>query len=447
MRKGILLLITLIVLSITTSLRAQEAETITLQEAIDLALENNFQLKQAKNNLDLAELQVLNAKGDFLPSLSGSFGGSRNQGVQFVPGSDEFVNRVVKSVRGSISSSVPIFQGFQNINNLRSSRLDTESEEENVQRIREQVIFNAVSNYLQVLLDKELLEIDRQNLASSRQTLEQVKAQVEVGSRPTVDLFNQESTVAQNELQVVNSENALQNSRILLIRTLQIEPLGVYEFVTPEINADDVSEPQYTLDQMVRLAMENRSDLESQELVIESTRHQLKAARGTLFPSLSFSGSISTNASDQSNTTFGNQFTSRNVNKNVGFTLSIPFFSNFNRRTNIQSQEIQLRNARLNLQDLELQVVQDVNQALTDYKSFIKQLEASQKSLTAAERSYQTEQERYDVGAGTLIELSDARAAFVEAQANRAQALYRVVFQEKLLDFYLGRLNSEVSLQ
>lgn len=445
MQKGILLFISFLLMSI--SMHAQNAEQITLQKAIEISLENNYQLKQAENNLGLAEEQVLSAKGDFLPSLNGSMSGGRREGSQFIPGTDNFVNTVSRSISGSISGGLPIFSGFQNINNLKSSRYSKRSEEENLQRVRETVIFETASNYLQVILDKELLEIDRENLAASEKTLEQVKAQVEVGSRPTVDLFNQEATVANNELQVVNSENALNASKLRLIRQLQVDPLLQYEFSTPEVDPQNVYAQDYNLRQLVNTALENRSDLRSEQLGIQAQRHQLSVTKASLYPSLSLSARISSDYSDRVDFSFSDQFYDQNVVKFVGLSLDIPIFNNFNRRANIQSQLVSYKNAKLNLENTELQVIQDVNQAYNDYQSYLKQLESSRKALTAAEKTYETQQERYQVGAGTLIELSDANAQFVQAQANTAQALFRVIFQQQLLDYYIGRLDQDIEIK
>lgn len=445
MQKGILLLI--ICLGITFSIHAQQSEQITLDEAIDIALENNYQLKQAGNNLDLAEEQELSAMGDFLPSINGSFSGGRREGFQNIPGTDNFINTINRGLSGDISLGLSVFNGFQNINNLRSSRLNTESEEENLQRVRESIIFNTASNFLQVILNKELLEIDRQNLESSRKTLEQVQAQVEVGSRPTVDLYNQEATVANNELQVVNSENALQSSKLQLIRQMQVEdPLQDYEFVTPDVDEQNVNAQDFDLRQLVETALANRSDIRSDELAIQAQQHQLSVAKASLYPSVDISAQISSDYSDRVDFGFKDQFYDQNVVKFVGFSVSVPIFNNFNRRANIQSQTVNYKNAKLNLENTKLQVVQDVNQAYNDYQSYIQQLESSRKALVAAEKTYETQQERYEVGAGTLIELSDANAQYVQAQANTAQALFQVIFQQKLLDYYIGQLNENISL-
>ncbi|MDX1637889.1 MAG: TolC family protein [Balneolaceae bacterium] len=453
MKSGI---IALLFFGLPLLLNAQtgSVETISLEEAIDLALENNYQLKQAKNNLDLAEYQEFSAKADFLPSLSASVNGSKRVGRQFNQTTGDFGDFTINGFSSSFNTSLPIFNGFENINNLRSSQYDAQSQQEVVQRVREDVIFETASRYLQVLLDQELLRIAEENLESSQKQLEQVRAQVEVGSRPTVDLYNQESTVANNELEVTNRENTLTISRIRLIRSLQIDPLREYEFSTPEIRPEGILPEEYDLQSLVQAALENRSDLESERLSIKAIEHQLKATKGSLLPSLNFSASISSSYNDQNFdrqtgelVEFRDQFLDQNINRSLGLSLNIPIFDNFNRRTNVQSQLINYRNQQLSLENTELQVIQEVNQAFSDYQAVIKQLDATQKALRAAERSYETEKERYNVGATTLIELSNANAQYVQAQSDRARAVFNFVFQQKLLDYYIGRLDQDITLQ
>lgn len=452
MHKGILLLFISLLMTLTAKAQDQDVEHITLQEAIEIALENNYQLKQARNELDFAEYQEFSAKADFFPSLNGSANGQKRIGRQFNQTTGDFGDFTINGFSTSISTSLTIFNGFQNINNLRSSQYSRESTEEAVQRARESIIFETASGYLQVLLDEQLLEIARENLESSQKQLEQVRAQVEVGSRPTVDLYNQESIVANNELEVTNRENDLSNSRIRLIRSLQIDPLQEYNFAMPEITDDQVMPSDYDLKSLVNAALESRSDLRREQLNIRAVEHQLKATRASLYPSLNFSASFSSSYNDQNFIPgtgelvgFSDQYFDQNVNRSFGLSLNIPIFDNFNRRTNIQSQLVNYKNQQLALENTELQVIQEVNQAYTDYQAIVKRLESTEKALKAAERSYETEQQRYEVGASTLIELSTANAQYVEAQSNRAQALYNFVFQEKLLDYYIGKLDQNIS--
>lgn len=441
----------------TTSISAQEARTISLQEAIDIALENNYQLKQAKNNLELSNESIKSEYADFAPSVSSSLNGSRSTGQQFIadrlsePGLNPFVDVTSQSISGRLSASITVFDGFNNINSLRASEQSKLSSEESLQRAKEQVIFNTASRYLQVLLDGQLLEIAQENLENSQQQLEQVRAQVEVGSRPSVDLYNQEAQVAADELSVTQQENSLKFSKLVLVRQLQIDPLGEYEFVVPEaeVEANQTGSMGYSLSELIDQAILNRSDLKSEIADIRVLEYQLEIAKGSLYPSVSASASISSRYSDQyslpgeGSVSFNDQFFDQQVNRSLGLSIDIPIFQNWNRMYNIQSSKIQLKNAELSFDNSKLQVIQEVTQAYNDYTSYMKQLEASEKSRRASERAFETQQERYNVGSSTLIELSQAQASYVEAQSNYTQAMYNLIFQEKLLDYYLGKLSGD----
>lgn len=432
-----------------------QTEQITLQEAIDIALENNYLLKQAQNNLDLTEHNIRSEYADFLPSVSGRLSGSRTAGQQFIfdrfsEGLDPFVNVTSEAVNGSVGADIIVFDGFNNINSLRASQQVQISREESLRRARENVIFNTASRYLQVLLDIQLLEIAEENLVTSQRQLEQVRAQVDVGSRPTVDLYNQEAQVANDELTLTQRKNSLNISELLLIRQLQIDPLGDYEFVIPDIsdNHEATTLAMYDLGNLIEQALMNRADIKSEVADINNLRYQLKIARGSLFPTISASASISSRYSDQyslagDKVTFSDQFFDQQMNRSFGLSINIPIFNNWNRMYNIQNAKVQVKNAELSLENSRLQVIQEVTQAYNDYSSYLQEYAAAEKSLIASERAFETQQQRYNVGASTLIELSQAQASYVEAQSNYTQARYNLIFQEKLLDYYLGQFTGE----
>lgn len=452
MKKTLLLAIFTLLISSGIS-HAQSVQSITLQDAIRIALENNYQLKQAENNLGLSEVSIQSEMADFLPSLTSSFGGSINQGRQqtFVEDQFRFVDVVSKGVSGSLNAGFTIFNGFQNLLTLKISQNDKESAEDQLQRAEETIIFTTATRFLQVLLDEQLLAIAQENLATSQKQLEQIQAQVEVGSRASVDAFNQESTVATNELTVTQRENTLQLNTLLLIRQLQIDPLGNYEFVTPQLteaNASTADPAAYNLQELIDEALRSRADYRSELTNIKNLNFQLKLARARLLPTLSASGSVSSGYSDQyrfggQNVNFGDQFFDQRVNKSIGFSFQLPLFNNWNRIYNIEVSKVNLKNAELGIDNTRLQIIQEVTQAYTDYSSIVKQFEASNKAVIASEKAFETQQERYDVGASTLIELSQSQATYVTAQSNYTQALYNLVFQEKLLDFYLGKLSGD----
>lgn len=427
---------------------AAQSQVITIEDAIEIALENNYQLKQAENNLSISELQELSAKADFFPSLNANVNRGLNIGRRFdTETTGQFVDVTTNNLSASLSSNIDIFNGFANINNLRRSREITASREELLQRVRENVIFSTASSYLDYLLSSQLLEIAKENLQTSQSQLEQIEAQVEVGSRPMVDLLNQESLVANNELDLVNRENEVDLARLSLIRILQIDPLGEYEFVIPDIGQGSAVPINYDLGELVGAALENRADLRSEQRAILAEEYQVKVAKAQYYPTISGSASIRSNYSDLSMLSYTDQFFDQNVARSFGISISIPIFNRLNARTNVEIQKINLKNAELGLENTRLQVIQEVNQAYRDYLARVKEVESTQRALDAAERAYETELQRYEVGASTLIELSLANNAYVQAQASQAQATYRFIFQEKLLDYFIGRMDENISLE
>lgn len=440
----------LIVVLAAGTLHAQNAERITLEQAINIALENNIALKQAENRMIVQDANVRSAQMDFLPNLNLGINGSRNTGRQFIQETLTYDDLTSLSSGASLSSSIVVFDGLRNINNLRATQTTRLSAEETLQRARENVIFNTASTYLNVLLNQELLGIAKQNLEASQKQLEQVKAQVEVGMRPMVDLYNQEAVVANNEFQIVERENALNISIVQLVRVMAIDPMKEYEFVTPGINEDELEVKSFNLNQLIQYAMSNRSDLKSSESQIKVSQYNLRVARGALLPTLSLSGSLSGRYSDQfrernaSNqlidVRYFDQLLDRQRSYSFGFNLQVPIFNRYNNTRNIQAGQVEYKNALLDLEAKKLEINQEVRQAYNDYLSASKQLETTERALLASSKAYETEQERYRVGASTLIELTRANAEFVSASSNRVQAIYRFVFQEKLLDYYLGQV-------
>lgn len=433
-----------------SSAYAQTVQRITLEQAIQLALENNIALRQAENNMLVQNANVTSAKMDFLPNLNFGVNGNRNTGRQFVQETLSYDDLTTFSSGASLSTGVTIFDGLRNINTLRAAQTSKLSAEENLQRAKENVIFNTASSYLSVLLNQELLNIARENLEASRKQLEQVKAQVEVGMRPMVDLYNQEAVVANNEFQIVERENALNISTVQILRVLAIDPIQDYEFVTPGIDEENLKVTNYSLTQLIERAMMNRSDLRGTEAQIQLSQYNLRIARGAFLPTVSLSGNLSGSYSDQFrernasgqfvDVGYWDQVTDRNRRYSFGFSVQVPIFNRYNTRFNVQRSQVDYKNAMLNLEAKKLEINQEVRQAYNDYLSATKQLETTERALLASSKAYETEQERYRVGASTLIELTRSNAEFVSASSNRVQAIYRFVFQEQLLNYYLGQV-------
>lgn len=426
-----------------------QSQSFSLEEAIQIALENNYQLKQADNNLDLADTRIWSARADFLPSLSANFNGNRESGVQFIQEDATFGDRISYRLSGGVSANIDVFTGFQNIANLRQTEFNRDVEELEFDRLRETIIFNTASRYLQVVLNKELMRIAESSLEASQSQLNQVEAQVEVGSRPTVDLYNQEATVANDELVVIQSENALEVSIASLIRIMQDPSITELEVSMPDTDEMALVPVELNLNEMIDAALESRSDFLAQQKLIESNEQGTRIATSGFYPTISMNAGISSSYfRDNFSPTvpFNDQFFDQRISRGVGFSVQIPIFNRWNTQTSLESAQVQLKNSELELENVRFQISEEVRQAYNDYLAISKELESTNKALIAAERAYETEQQRYEIGSTTLIELNLANSNFVQAQSDRVQAVYNFIFQEQLMDYYIGQLGSEVSI-
>ncbi|TNE72522.1 TolC family protein [bacterium] len=445
-------LLALIVASSVSYAQSTSPKKITLKEAVNIALQNNFQIKQAENNLESAENNEFAAKMSlFTPDLNGSLRAGQTQGRQFNTVSGTIVDQITTSMSGGLSTSYTIFDGLRNIYNLRSATSSKITQQERLKRAKEDIIFNVATQYLTILLDNQLLKIAEENLKSSKVQLGLIKAQVEVGAKPVADLYNQESVVANNELLVLQRENAISNDKMSLIRSLQINPMAEYEFVAPEI-PDMVDGKEYNTADLVKSAMNTRSDLKALRATIETNKFNYKSSTGQYMPTLSVSAGISSSYNDRFTefvngqtqiVPFGDQFFDRNRNMNYSFSLQIPIYNQFSIHNTVQRSKVSYKNSILDYNNQELAVTQEILRAYSDYISFSKQLESSDKALLSAKKALETQQERYNIGASTLIELTQSNAQFVEASSNRAQALFRVIFQEQLIQYYVGKINPD----
>lgn len=418
---------------------AQTARVISFEEAVRIALEDNIRVKQSENSVELQTRQVFQRRMDFLPSLSFSTNGSRGSGfAQDQAGRNiQFTN---KNVNGSFSTQVNVFSGFADVAALEQARYDRDASTLNFDRTRQDVVFSVADNFLAYVNATEQVRIQEENLASQQQQLEQIEEFVNVGARPISELYQQQALTAQAELQVLDAQRTAQVNKSLLIQVLQLDPFGEYEFAAPDLEAAPLALQDVNLDELLRSAFAERPDLEAQETQILAAEQGVRIAKSQYWPSVNIGGSYRSNFSPDAD---GDVFDQLDINRgnSIGFSISYPIFDRFSRGTQVQQAEVQYRNEILELDEIRQQIALQVRQAYLDYELTTKRVAVTETQVLAAEQAVAAAEERYNVGAGTLVELTQARAQYVEAVSSQTQARYDMLFQAKLIDYYVGRLN------
>ena len=414
----------------------QAPEVISLERAIEIALARNASVQQAENAARLSSLTVEQQERQFLPELN------MNAGTGFpydTPNGPQD-----PTVTAGISASVQIGNVYSTFANLRQARINESASVENLTRSRQTVVFTVMSNYLSLIEAQEQLGVQEQNLRSVEAQEAQIRAYVEAGRRPISDLYQQQASTASARLSVVQAERGLNVARMNLLRTLHLDPFGEYEFVVPELESMSVSFTSQEPDALARQALEQRPDLRASEMSLASAEQGLRIARASRWPNLSLQ--LGYNSGNFNSAQGGGLFDQFDQGRRgtLSLNVSVPIVD-FTHGISRERAQIQLENARIGLESARLAVTNEVRTAYLDLQLSEEQLEVAELQMQAADLALQISQQRYDVGAGTLVELTQAQTSQVRAASALVNARYELIFRSRLMDYYLGNLDADVT--
>lgn len=425
-----------------SSSQAQEFRRISFEEAVNIALEKNIQLRQGKNQLVTLSAEKQQTAMAYLPSASMNFQATRQDGQQFQLVEDGFEIKNVQADRfsGGLNASLTIFDGFSRTHSRKISEHNYNAQLKGVERTKQDVTFQIAQQYLQILLDQELLEISRKAIADQEKQLEQIEGYVEGGLRPKADFYTQQAAVRQFELAAIESENRLAIDKATFAQTLQLDPLDEFQ-ISPFESGSLVELPANGLAEIFETAVNNRLDLQQLEYAVASSKRNIALSKSAYYPSLAAFYQYGTQYSSLNTLEFREQFFDLYPNNTVGLSLQIPLFNNFVNKTRVESAKVNLANNTLNQEDLRRTIFRDVQNAYLNYEAAVKRMEVTEAGLAASKQAYEVQKQRYDVGVADFVELSQANQLLVQAASDDAQAKFTVVFQKLIVEYSAGILD------
>jgi len=451
MRKRLLLLITLVLFSGVAALSQQKVWM--LDECIYHAIDNNLQIKRQelqtrfqKNALDLSKLNIL-------PSLNASGSENLSWGRSLDQTTYQYSEQRVISNSFYLGGSMNLFNGLQNYHSIKKYEYELLAGEQDLQNIKENISLNVALNYLQILLNKELVLITGEQLDITLQQIEKTKKLVEAGSIARGDLLQIEAQSAQEELQLITLKNQLSLSYLDITQLLELPTSDGFEVAAPVIYVDTNAVIGETVENIFLIAIGTRPSVKSSELRLTASEYDLKIAQGMRSPRLSMSHSIATSYSDirqrllgfdpaTSTPQYGNypfidQFKD-NRSLMLGFTLSVPILNGWQVNKNISNSKINIENNRYILDEAKKQLYKNIQQAYADASAALKKFAASQKAVNAMEESFRYSEQRFAVGLVTPVDYNMSKNQLLKAQSDLLQAKYEYIFKTKVLDFYKG---------
>ena len=437
-----LLFLTLIPLS---SLLGQRV--LTLDECIQIAVDNNLNIKRARNEAMIANMTYRQSKFNFLPSLSASASHRWSEGLQFDQTSGGLVNTTTLGGGGSIFGNVTIFDGFQNRLNMDRNAYLVQSSEQNISSTIQTTEAAIVASFLQYISTKESLKIADETLNLLKQQLDQVEKRQKAGVDNMEQVYNLRSQVAQQQLTIVQFNNDIQASKLTLIQLLILDPNDAYEFEGVSLGDADLVAEIDSYEQIRNESLEYSPAVKAAVLNLEATKKSMKIAQNSWMPTFSIGGSYGTGWS--SNVKSNNEVVDlstqfqNNVSKSAGFNLSVPLFTRFNNQTQLQQSKIQVVNSELSLEQAKNSMTNLVQQAYLDLVNAKTSYLAAKESLVNLAKGFEFSKSRYDNGTVDFVTYLQSLNGKNRGELQLVQAKYRILFRKLILDIYTGELNTQ----
>jgi len=448
--------------------RAQQ--TWTLDRCIDHALRHNLDIKLQALGEGWAAANIYQSYGNLLPTLDAYSWQGFNYGRTVDRFTNEFVSERVFLHNLYAGSTMTLFSGFQNINQIRYQNSILTALRHDTEKMKNDLILAIAGAYLQILYHYDMVEVSRSQLAVIEQQLQRTRIMLEAGSVPRGALLEMEAQLARERVVLQQLENQLKLSRLELVHLLQLNSEQEFLVARPDL---DVDPPGVLLEpgQVYRSALQNEPSVLAAAQRIDAAGNSLSMARGMLSPRLFLNANMGTGYSGAAMSmvdiietgtyqsigfTKSSELVTREIsppvsgkkpyrdqlrdNYNTQFSLglSIPILNRFQARTRISHARIELESARIQFEQAKYNLNRTIQKAHADAIAAFETYQATEKSLEAFEQAYRYAEQRFGLGALSSIEYNEARVRLAQAQAEAVQSKYQFIFMLKILEFYRG---------
>lgn len=441
------------------SVAALQAQTMSLSDCIDFALEHNTTIEQRKLAEENQRVQLNNSKNNRLPTLNASM--SQGWGFGRSTGRDgTTIDRTSANTSFNLSTSVPLFTGFRIPNQIKSDEYSLKAASENLRQARRNVSVQVATYYLNALYYRGLVDVQRRQVELDKAALEKAQALVDAGKKPQSEVASAEAQVALSEHSLTEAIGNETLARLDLmqmlnldgdVRTFSIVDLDAFENQNEDSsnpsnlsnpsNSSNLSTPSTALlpDQVFEEAVANFPSILAAQYNLESSRHQLKVARSGYLPTLSLSASYSNSYNyiyDMDNMKLNKQL-DLNGSEYIGLSLNIPIFDRFQTRNSMRQAKLNIESQNTALIEARQSLHKEIQQAYWNAQKARDNYASSQKANASTSLAYRYEADRYDSGKGTAYDLQQARTRMEKAQHDEVQAKYEYLMRVKILESYL----------
>jgi outer membrane protein len=436
---------TILIMAAMVSLGAQAQKKWTLADCINYATENNITLKQARLKKQSANEDSHQAASAFLPSLSAS----TNQSGGYRPWQDAGITTVTNGTVNSkvdkhyyngsygLNANWTVWNGGQRINNFRLSRVTEQQAELAIDETANTIQEKITQLYVQILYMTEAINVNRQNLETSKKNEERGQQMAEVGKMSKADVAQLTAQRAADEYNIIESMGQLANYKLQLKQLLEITDTAPFEIAVPKTTDEHalVNIPEFM--KVYENALDHRPEIKSALLGLKSGDLQIKIAKAGWMPSISMNGGVSTSTNSLSDNGYGKQLKT-NFDATLGFGVTMPILDNRKTKTAVNKAKIAREQAQLDLWDKEKQLYSTIEGFWLDARTNQQKFRYATATVESEQQSYDLLQEQFNLGLKNIVELMSGKDKLLKAKQDQLQSKYVTILALQMLVFYQG---------
>jgi outer membrane protein TolC len=422
-------------------LHAQEDNLplLTLDECIQKGLDNDPDIVRAQESISQINNTLWTDYGSFLPSVSTSLSynwNSRPFVAEYIqsPSGDSIIPVFVnESYSSSLNINQNLFNGFSDYFSLRASRHSKRAIHKNYDNEVLNAVYDIKTSYYEVLQTMKLADVQNKALERSQEQLRITETRYELGSAALSDVLKARVSEGEARLNVINAENNYKVAMANLNYLIGIDIEQQYRVDSSVI----VRETAYTLENSLETAMQYNPTLQSLRASMDASRNNVRAAWGGFLPDLNFS--FTTSYYQPGEFEFGDIY-SANHNYRYGLTLSLNIFDRFLTKRNVSTAKAALNTDQFNYHNYVNNLKLLVTQAYLNLERAQLAMQVSRDKLASAQEDYKLAQEKYSLGAATILDLLDAEVSLKTAESDLIDSEYNLNLAIASLEKALGKI-------
>ncbi|PBJ15823.1 TolC family protein [Flavobacterium sp. ACN6] len=417
-------------------IEANAQEVLTIEQAMTIALENNFEIKIAKNNSKISETNVTIGNAGMLPTATASVVDNNNltnsTQVRQDGTSTTLNNAKNNSLNYGVSLGWTVFDGmkmFARFDQLQELQKLGDAELKRTILVK---IGQVNSAYYDLVQQQHQLSALDTTIVISKQRLTLAQNRFSIGKASKLEVLNAQVDLNSDQVALLRQKESYANAKILLNQYLARDPQINFR-VTNEVVVDN----KLVLVDLMELAQKQNPALESQIINKRIAELQLKQVKADRYPILRLTTGYNFSESESS---LG--FTSENTSKglNYGFNATMNIFDGFNQHRNEKVAKMQIENTQIAIEQQGLILNTQLSTAFQTYMTNLELIELEENNEAIAKQNLDITLDKFKIGTITTLDFRTAQLNYVNAKVRYSNAQYEAKLSEIALKELAGNI-------